>query len=113
MRDFLTPNMFVPFMYVFYNTDINQLEIPTLIREQNRLTVLDMLYNLGTPDGHEAHSMKVKMFETSNLYPFLEPMRKVFYPLGMATLSTTCGVHKVLSGFASSTDRGTWIHPSF
>ena len=64
---FFTPDMFVPFMYVFYNTDINQPEIPTLIREQNRLTVLDMLYNLGTPTGHEAQSLKVKMCETSNI----------------------------------------------
>jgi len=67
MRDFLTPDMFVPFMYVFYNTDIKQLEIPTLIRVQDRLTVLDMLYNLGTPNGHEAQSLKVKMCETSNI----------------------------------------------
>ena len=66
-RDFVTPALFVPFMYVFYNTDIMQLEIPTLIRVQDRLTVLDMLYNLGTPDGHEAQSLKVKMFETSNI----------------------------------------------
>merc|ERR1719483_446982 len=66
-RDFVTPALFVPFMYVFYNTDILQLEIPTLIRVQDRLTVLDMLYNLGTPDGHEAQSLKGKMFETSNI----------------------------------------------
>jgi len=67
VRDFLTPDMFVPFMYVFYTTDIKQLEIPTLIRVQDRLTVLDMLYNLGTPNGHEAESLKVKMFESGNI----------------------------------------------
>jgi hypothetical protein len=67
IRDFLTPDMFVPFMYVFYNIDIKQLEVPTLIRVQDRLTVLDMLYNLGTPNGHDAHSLKVKMFETPNI----------------------------------------------
>merc|ERR1712123_313050 len=66
-RNFVTPALFAPFMYVFYNTDIMQLEIPTLIRVQDRLTVLDMLYNLGTPDGHEAQSLKVKMFETSSI----------------------------------------------
>ena len=38
VRDFLTPDMFVPFMYVFYTTDIKHLEIPTLIRVQDRLT---------------------------------------------------------------------------
>jgi len=67
VRDFLTPDMFVPFMYVFYTTDIKQLEIPTLIRVQDRLTVLDMLYNLGTPNGHEAESLRVKMFESGNI----------------------------------------------
>ena len=67
VRDFLTPDMFVPFMYVFYTTDIKQLEIPTLIRDQDRLTVLDMLYNLGTPNGHEVESLKVKMFENANI----------------------------------------------
>ena len=67
VRDFLTPDMFVPFMNVFYTTDIKHLEIPTLIRVQDRLTVLDMLYNLGTPNGHEAESLKVKMFESGNI----------------------------------------------
>ena len=37
----------------------------------------------------------VKISFTKQLYPFLEPMRKVCYPLGLASLSTTCGVHKV------------------
>merc|ERR1711970_1222788 len=54
-------------MYVFYTTDIRHLEIPTLIRVQDRLTVLDMLYNLGTPNGHEAESLKVKVFESGNI----------------------------------------------
>merc|ERR1719187_111132 len=67
VRDFLTPDMFVPFMYVFYTPDIKKLEIPTLIRVQDRLTVLDMLYNLGTPNGHEAENLKVKMFESAQI----------------------------------------------
>jgi len=67
VRDFLTPDMFVPFMYVFYTPDIKQLEIPTLIRVQDRLTVLDMLYNLGTPNGHEVENLKVKMFESAQI----------------------------------------------
>ena len=94
MRDFLTPDMFVPFMYVFYNTDINQLEIPTLIREQNRLTVLDMLYNLGTPTGHEAQSLKVKMCETSNISIgqsyVLKRVLRGFRELGSLTLWKVC-----------------------
>ena len=48
LKDFLTPDMFVPFMYVFYTPDIKELEISTLIRVQDRLTVLDMLCNLDT-----------------------------------------------------------------
>ena len=53
LRDFTTPNMWVPFMYVFYQTEIKQVEMPALIRSQDRLTVLDLLYNLGTPHGHQ------------------------------------------------------------
>jgi len=67
IRDFRTPDLFVPFMYVFYNTDIKQLEAPPLVRVQDRLTVMDMLYNLGTPNGHDAHTLKVKMFDTQNI----------------------------------------------
>ena len=53
VRDFRSPNMWVPFMYVFYQTEIKQVEMPALIRSQDRLTVLDLLYNLGTPHGHQ------------------------------------------------------------
>ena len=67
IRDFHTPDLFVPCMYVFYNTDIMQLEVPPLVRVQDRLTVIDMLYNLGTPNGHDAHNLKVKMFDTQNI----------------------------------------------
>jgi len=54
-------------MYVFYSPDFRSLEIPTLLRSQDRLTVLDLLYNLGTPHGHQASSLKIKMFETNNI----------------------------------------------
>ena len=67
VRDYLQPHMWVPFMYVFYQTDIRQLEIPALLRSQDRLTVLDLLYNLGTPHGHQATCLKMKMFETNNI----------------------------------------------
>jgi len=67
VRDFTTPNMWVPFMYVFYQTEIKQVEMPALIRSQDRLTVLDLLYNLGTPHGHQANTVKIKMFETPTI----------------------------------------------
>jgi len=67
VRDFLTPNLWVPFMYVFYQPELKHLEIPALIRSQDRLTVLDLLYNLGTPHGHQAQCLKIKMFETPNI----------------------------------------------
>jgi len=67
VRDFHAPHSWVPFMYVFYSPDFRSLEIPALLRSQDRLTVLDLLYNLGTPHGHAASSLKVKMFETNNI----------------------------------------------
>ena len=69
LRNFLLdPHMFVPFMYVLYNTDIKQLEVPPpLIKVQVRLTVLDMLYNLGTPHDDQAQTLKLKMCETPNI----------------------------------------------
>ena len=36
VRDFLTPNLWVPFMYVFYQPELKHLEIPALIRSQDR-----------------------------------------------------------------------------
>jgi len=67
VRDYLQPHLWVPFMYVFYQPDIRQLEIPALVRSQDRVTVLDLLYNLGTPHGHQATCLKMKMFETNNI----------------------------------------------
>lgn len=67
VRDYHQPHSWVPFMYVFYSPDFRSLEIPTLLRSQDRLTVLDLLYNLGTPHGHAAQSLKIKMFETNNI----------------------------------------------
>ena len=43
VRKFLDPDMFVPFMYVLYNTDIKELEFHPLSKVQDRLIVLDML----------------------------------------------------------------------
>ena len=85
VRDYHQPHSWVPFMYVFYrwaekisalpqkylrpyvSPDLRALEVPALLRSQDRLTVLDLLYNLGTPHGHQATQLKVKMFESQNI----------------------------------------------
>ena len=43
------------------------LQVPPLIRVTDRLTVLDLLYNLGCPHGHQATNLKLKLFETQNI----------------------------------------------
>merc|ERR1719228_3104768 len=43
---------------------MQQLEVPPLIKVQDRLTFLDMLYNIGTPYGHQTQTLKLKMCET-------------------------------------------------
>jgi len=61
--DSLTPDMFVLYMFVFYKPDMKQLEVPSLSRHADRVTVLDLLYNLGTPHGHQLTQAKIKMFD--------------------------------------------------
>jgi len=61
--DALTPDMFVLYMFVFYKPDMKQLEVPSLSRHADRVTVLDLLYNLGTPHGHQLTQAKIKMFD--------------------------------------------------
>jgi len=67
VRDYHQPHSWVPFMYVFYSPDLRTLEVPALLRSQDRVTVLDLLYNLGTPHGHQAATLKLKMFESQNI----------------------------------------------
>ena len=52
--------MFVPFLSACYTTDTSRLEVPGLIRVQDRVTVLDTLHNLGT---HAATSLALKLFD--------------------------------------------------
>ena len=47
--------------------DLRTLEVPALLRSQDRVRVLDLLYNLGTPHGHQAATLKLKMFESQNI----------------------------------------------
>lgn len=67
MRDFLTPDLLVPFLYVFYSPDIRMLDLPVLVRSIDRVMVLDLLNNIGTPGGHDLEILKVRMFERSEI----------------------------------------------
>lgn len=67
IRDFLVPDLLVPFLYVFYNSDIRYLELPVLVRSVDRVTVLDLLNNVGTPGGHDLEHVKLRMFERSDI----------------------------------------------
>jgi len=61
--DFLSPDMFVLYMFVFYKPQMKHLEVPGLSRHADKVTVLDLLYNLGAQHGHSLQSAKIKMFE--------------------------------------------------
>jgi hypothetical protein len=63
----LTPDMFVLYMFVFYKPDMKQLEVPSLARHTDKVTVLDLLYNLGSPHGHQLTQVKIKMFERPDI----------------------------------------------
>jgi len=65
--DPLIPDMFVLYMFVFYRPDMKQLEVPALSKHSDRVTVLDLLYNLGTPHGHLVTQAKFKMFDQVDL----------------------------------------------
>jgi len=67
IRDFMVPDLLVPFLYVFYNPDIRYLELPVLVRSLDRVTVLDLLNNIGTPGGHDLEVLKLRMFERSDI----------------------------------------------
>jgi len=67
IRDFMVPDLMVMFLYVFYTPDIRYLEIPNLIRSIDRVTILDLLNNLGTPGGHDLEVLKIRMFERSEI----------------------------------------------
>lgn len=62
--DLLTPDMFVLYMFVTYQSEIKSLEIPELSRQADRVTTLDLLYNVGTPYGHNLKTAKFRMFES-------------------------------------------------
>jgi len=67
IRDFLVPDLLVPFLYVFYDADIRYLELPVLVRYIDRIMILDLLNNVGTPGGHELEVLRMRMFERSDI----------------------------------------------
>ena len=65
--EMLTPHMFVLYMFVLYRSNIKYLDIPSLGNHSDRVTVLDLLYNVGAQHGHQVTTVKMKMFEQSNI----------------------------------------------
>ena len=65
--EMLTPHMFVLYMFVLYRSSIKYLDIPSLGNHSDRVTVLDLLYNVGAQHGHQVTTVKFKMFEHSNI----------------------------------------------
>jgi hypothetical protein len=67
LRDFHLPDLLVPFLYVFYTSDLRVLELPGLVRHQDRLAVLDLLNNVGTPGGHGLEQVKIRIFDRAEI----------------------------------------------
>ena len=55
------------YLFVFYKTDMKQLDIPCLVSHSDRVTVLDVLYNHGTPLGHSLDNIRINMFPNQQL----------------------------------------------
>ena len=67
VRDFQVPDLLVPFLYVFYTPDLRVLELPGLVRHQDRVAVLDLLNNVGTPGGHGLEQVKIRIFDRADI----------------------------------------------
>jgi hypothetical protein len=61
------PDLLVPFLYVFYTADLKVLELPVLVRHQDRVAVLDLLNNVGTPGGHGLDQVKIRLFDRADI----------------------------------------------
>ena len=46
------PDTFVLYMFVLYKPSFKQLEVPSLRSHQDRVTLLDLMYNVGAQHGH-------------------------------------------------------------
>jgi len=67
MAGLASPDMFVLYMFVLYRSNIKSLDIPALSNHRDRVTVLDLLYNVGAQHGHQLDTIKIKMFESVNI----------------------------------------------
>ena len=65
--DFFSPDIFVLYMFVLYKPQMKNLEVPGLSGHADKVTVLDLLYNLGAQHGHLLQSAKIKMFQHSEI----------------------------------------------
>ena len=65
--DFFSPDIFVLYMFVLYKPQMKNLEVPGLSLHADKVTVLDLLYNLGAQHGHLLQSAKIKMFQHSEI----------------------------------------------
>jgi hypothetical protein len=50
-------------MFVHYKPQMKNLEVPGLSRHADKVTVLDLLYNLGAQHGHLLQSAKIRIFK--------------------------------------------------
>ena len=67
MAGLASPDMFVLYMFVLYRSNIKYLDIPALRSHNDRVTVLDLLYNVGAQHGHQLATIKIKMFESATI----------------------------------------------
>jgi len=66
-EEITTPNMFVLYMFVLYRSNIKYLDVPGLRCHADRVTVLDLLYNVGAQHGHQLSTVKIKMFDQPSI----------------------------------------------
>jgi len=65
--EMVTPHMYVLYMFVLYRSNIKYLDMPALSNHSDRVTALDLLYNVGAQYGHQLTTVKMKMFQHSNI----------------------------------------------
>ena len=59
-----SPDLLLLYLFVLYRGSIKSLDIPRLRAHADRVTVLDLLYNVGAQHGHQLHTVKIKMFDS-------------------------------------------------